>query len=625
MVNLFWLVSARILFGHFFIIIFTISNIHNCYIYQMRFLFALFLLFTVSSFAQDDLMAKEYFKNGDFEKALFEYKKLFSKSPSNLSYINQVVITYQQLEQFDEAETFLTKLMSRISYPAFFVELGYNFQLKKDNEKANLNYNKAIASIDINPSNVFGVARGFQNHSLLDEAIMAYEKSMQLNPDYNFNLQLAQLYGEKGNIEKMFYGYINFAESNPASLVTIKRYMNDFISENSANENNIIFRKIILKKIQKEPNLLWNEMLSWLFIQQKDFKKAFTQEKAIFNRKPESLGRIEDLAAISSNENDNETAKEIYIFIIETAQDLETLLNAHYNLIQLEIDETLKENYGIINSKYLELFKKFGTFSQTLKLQISYAHFLAFYMNETNKATIFLEDTLKLPLTKLQKAEVKLELGDILVLQEKFNQALIYYTQIQRNLKNSTISQEARYKVAKASYYKGDFKWAESQLKILKASTSQLIANDALDLKLLISDNKYEDSLQTALKLYAKADLLAFQNKNEEAINVLNKVLVEHKTEPIVAQALYKQAQLFENKQQFVKAQANYESIIANFRDGILIDDAYFKLAELYELKFNQPEKAKDLYELIIFNHADSIYFVEARKKYRALRGDAIN
>ncbi|MGC1205928.1 MAG: tetratricopeptide repeat protein, partial [Flavobacteriaceae bacterium] len=576
----------------------------------MRFLLVLFLLITANGFAQEDIVAKEYFKNGHFEKALFEYKKLYTKAPSNLSYIDQIVVTHQQLEQYDEAEAFLLELIKRVNYPSFLVEIGYNYQLKNDIENANINYNKAIAGIDINPNNVFAVARSFQNHSLLDEAVISYEKAMKLKPDFNFNLQLAQLYGEQGDIEKMFTGYINFAEFNPISIGTIKRYINDFIRENSENENNIILRKILIKKIQQEPNLLWNEMLSWLFIQQKDFKKAFVQEKAIFRRQPESLNRIENLADIASNENDNETAKEIYTFIIETAQELDNLLNAHYKILQLEIKEGLKENYSSINSKYLELFKAFGKFSQTLNLQISYAHFLAFYMNETDKATAFLEDTLQLPLTELQKAEVKLELGDILVLQEKFNQALIYYTQIQRNLKNSTISQDARYKVAKASYYKGDFKWAESQLKILKASTSQLIANDALDLKLLISDNKYEDSLQTALKLYAKADLLAFQNRNDEAINLLNNILEDHKTEPIVAQALYKQAQLFENKKQFEKAQANYESIIANYRDGILIDDAYFKLAILFENYFNEPEKAKDLYEQIIFNHADSIYFV---------------
>ena len=591
----------------------------------MRCIHILFILISTTLFSQNDILAKEYFKKGDFEKALYEYKKLYAKSLSNINYINQIVSTHQQLEQYDEAEALLLKLMVRINYPAFLVELGYNYQLKNELEKAAINYKKAIASIDDRASYVFSVARSFQGHTLLNEAIISYEKAMVLNPDFNFNLQLAKIYGEQGNIEKMFTSYIHFIESNPNSLNNIKRAISEFISERSDNENNIIFRKVLLKKNQLEPNLLWNDLLSWLFIQQKDFKKAFVQQKAIFNRQPDNLSRIEELALIASNENENEVAKEIFAYLIETAQDSGTKLRAHYNLLRLETKESLKANYAIINAKYLKLFEVFGTFSQTLKLQIAYAHFLAFYMNETDQATAFLENTLKLPLPRLQMAEVKLELGDILVLQEKFNKALIYYTQIQRNLKNSTISQEARFKVAKASYYKGDFKWAESQLKILKASTSQLIANDALDLKLLISDNKYEDSLQTALKLYAKADLLAFQNRNEASILLLDKILDEHKTEPIIPQALYKQALLFEAKKEYKKAESNYKAIIANYRDGILIDDACFKLAEIYEKQLDLPEKAKALYELIIFNHADSIYFVDARKRYRMLRGDAIN
>lgn len=576
-------------------------------------------------YAQDDTFARDYFKSGDFEKALHEYKKLYAQSPSNINYIFQIVSTYQQLEQYNEAESFLKTLMQRVNYPAFIVELGFNYQLKNDMQNANAYYTKALEKIDENPSNVFAIVRSFQSHALLNEAIVAYEKAAALNPDYNFNLQLAQLYGEQGNIEKMFVSYIDFAEANPIALSNIQRAITDFISEDGMQENNILFRKILLKKAQESPSLIWNELLSWLFVQQKDYKKAFLQEKAIYNRQPESLDRIGELALTAFNENDMEMAKEIFTFITQTAQDTETLLEAHYNLLQLETKQTSPENYQQIEIRYQDLFKKFGLFASTLKIQIAYAHFLAFYMNDATKATTFLEKALELPLTELQQAEVKLELGDILVLQEKFNEALIYFTQIQRTLKNSTISQQARYKVAQASYYKGDFKWAESQLKILKASTSQLIANDALDLKLVISDFKDEDSLQTALKLYAKADLLAFQNKKEAAILLLDKILAEHKTEPIVAQALFKQAQLYTELSKFEKAETNYETLIANYSTGILIDDAYFKLAQLYENTLNQPEKAKVFYEKIIFNHADSIYFVDARKHYRALRGDAIN
>jgi len=591
----------------------------------MRLLVLIFIFICANMNAQDDIFAKDYFENGEYEKALIQYKKLYEKSPNNINYINKVVESYQQLEQYKETEQFLLNLLERIKFPAFYIELGYNYQLQNDLVTANDYYSKALASIDINPNNVFSVARGFQSHTLLNEALLAYEKAMLLKPDLNFKLQMAQIYGEQGDVEKMLISYIDFAEANEVALNNIKRAINDFITDDSLNENNILFRKILLRKIQQEPNIIWNNLLSWLFIQQKDFGKAFIQEKAIFNRRPESLNRIVELSNIALNEKDFLAAKDMLNYLINTAQDLETLLDTHYNLLKIETEESTEVDLDSINQKYLDLFNEYGLFSQTLNLQIAYAHFLAFYYNQPEKATTFLEKTLTLPLNDLQKAQVKIKLGDIYVLKEEFNTALVYYTQIQRSLKNSTISQEARFKVAKTSYYKGDFTWAESQLKILKASTSQLIANDALDLKLLISDNKYEDSLQTALKLYAKADLMSFQNKNNQAIELLDQVLKNHKTESIIPQALYLQAQLFEKIKNYLKAEENYSKILINYKDGILVDDASFALANLYLNNLSEPDKAKDLYEDIVFNHADSIFFIEARKKYRALRGDIVN
>jgi tetratricopeptide (TPR) repeat protein len=460
---------------------------------------------------------------------------------------------------------------------------------------------------------------------LLEQAISAYEKAMELKPDLNFNVQLARIYGEQGNVEKMFESYLNFVEINDTYLNTIKRAFSEFISENSDNENNILLKRILLKKIQTDQNLLWNEMLSWLFVQQKDYNKAFTQEKAIFYRQPETLDRIEELGNIALADNQYQIALDIFTYIRETAQDLDTKLKAYFYVINIKTQLATQAEYKDILKEYDIVFNTYGKQTQTLFIQISYGHFLAFYQHDPTNAITVLKQSLELPLNSFQEAEVKMELGDILVLQEKFNEALIYYTQVQRNLKNSTLSQEARYKVAKTSYYKGDFKWAESQLKILKSSTSQLIANDALELMLLITDNKYEDSTQSGLKLYAKADLMAFQNNNDEAIILLDEILTQHKGKTIEDQALFKQAQLFEIKKEYHKAEVNYQSIITNFSDDILADDAYFYLAELYRTKLNEPEKAQELYEKIIFNYQDSIYFVDARNNFRLLRGDAIN
>lgn len=590
-----------------------------------RFLILLLFTFSCVVSAQEDLVAREYFNSGEFEKALSSYKKLYSKNTRNTNYLIKIVKIEQQLELFKDAEVRLLEALQQRNVPDLMVELGYNYQLQQDTINANNYYNQAIATLDINANNAYRVGRTFENLSLLDQAIITYNKAMQLKPVLNFNMQLARIYGEQGEVEKMFSSYIDFAEANPSYIDSIKRYVSEFISEDSTNESNIYLRKILLKKIQQSPNIMWNEMLSWLFIQQKDFNKAFAQEKAIYKRELESLDRIIELGLIAENQKYYDDALSIFNFIIETTQDIDTKLTGHLKVLQIKTKIGLPDTYKDIQKEYVSIFETYGKTPQTLDLQVSYAHFLAFYLDNPSEAISLLKETLNYKIPERELAKVKLELGDILVLEEKFNQALIYYTQIERNLKNSTLAQEARFRVAKTSYYKGDFKWAESQLKILKSSTSQLTANDALDLKLLISDNRAEDSLQRALKKYAKADLLAFQNKNKEAIKILDKVLEEHKTEVIIPQALYKQATLFESLQDFEKAKNNYQRIINDFKDSILMDNALYSLAELYVNQLAQPEEAKKLYEAILFNHSDSIFAVEARKKFRALRGDALN
>lgn len=575
-------------------------------------------------FSQSEQLADDYFKRGEFEKALLSYQKLNAKKKSS-KYIYKIIETLQQLERLDEAQNVIEQRMKEINYPGLLVELGYNYQLKDSMDQANTYYNKALLKIEEKPSYTYGIAKKFEDHSLLEQALEAYKKGMEVNPELNFNMQMARIYGEQGNIELLFSNYIDYIEAKPSFQSNAKRVFSDFVSENKENENNLILRKLLLKKLQSNPEPYWYDLLSWLYIQQKEYNKAFTQEKALYRRTRESLSRILDLALTTVKEKEPDIANAIFEFVLENSQDIDTRLTAHQYMLEIEIDNANSSQLADIDKKFKALFEQYGTYEQTIALQIAYGNFLAFHKQQPKAGSDFLKKSLELKLSTFQEATVKLKLGDILVFQERFNEALIYYTQIQANLKNSTISQEARFKVAKTSYYKGDFEWAESQLKILKSSTSQLIANDALELKLLISDNKDEDSLQTALKLYSKADLMSFQNKKQDAIALLDKILTEHKGETIEDQALFMQAKLFEKTKQIDKAVASYEYIIANYRDEILADDALYFLAELYQLQLAQPEKAKELYEKIIFDHQDSIYFIEARKRFRRLRGDAIN
>jgi len=584
-----------------------------------------FLLFIIccwySGFSQtNEDQAESYYVKGEFKKALIIYENLVKESSYNYRYNLKLIDIYQQLEQFSDAREIIIKILSQRYNPMTVVVLGYNYQLEGNQLAADKYYGEAIDFIDENPNYIYSVAKKFEDYSLLDKAIEVYKKGKILTPEKNYSLQLARIYGDQGDVELMFSNYIDFIAYSPDHINSIKRAFGDFITEDSTNDNNIYLRRQLLKKIQQEPTVYWYEMLSWLYVQEKAYNKSFIQEKALYKRNKESLYRIIELASIAHEDNDDETAQTIYKFILESTQNLGALLNAHKSLLEIETKNADDKMMLEIDKRYKSLFEEYGKSERTLPLQLAYGKFLAFNLKDTESATKFLKKSLKLSISKFQQAEVKLLLADILVLQEKFNEALIYYSQIQVNLKNSPLAQEARFKVAKTSYYKGDFDWAESQLNILKSSTSQLIANDALDLKLLISDNKYEDSTQTALKQYAKADLFAFQNKTKEAIMLLSQILKEHKGGSITDQTLFQQAKLFEKTKQFDKAESNYLEIIKDYGEGILADDAHYYLAELYNAQLANLEEAKEHYERILFDYQDSIYFIEARRRFRALR-----
>jgi tetratricopeptide (TPR) repeat protein len=357
-------------------------------------------------------------------------------------------------------------------------------------------------------------------------------------------------------------------------------------------------------------------------VQQKEFEKAFIQEKAIYKRDPESLSNIVNLGQLAIEEDNQEAAKEILGFVLENTKDLELLIQANSYLMKMKIGKAKEKDFAAINTELQALLKQYEISPFTLSLQLIQAHFVAFNLKKPEDGKAIVKKALELQLDDYDVAQAKMELADILLYEEKFNQALIYYSQIELDLKNDVIAHEASLKSAKTSYFKTDFVWALKQFKELKSANTQLIANDALEYFLLINDNTVADSTQTALKQFAKGDYLLYQNRNQEAETQFQTILKNYKGQEIEAVTLLRLGRIYEKLGDFTLALSQYQNIIDHHSDGIYVDEALFFSAEIYNKQLNLPEKAKPLYEKIIFNHQDSIYFVDARKTFRQLRGD---
>ncbi|WP_309641299.1 tetratricopeptide repeat protein [Flavobacterium sp.] len=581
----------------------------------------LFLLYSGIVFSQNEQLAQNYFDKGEFEKAKISFEELLKTQPYNTFYFQRLVECEQQLQQFDVADKAIQDRMKFMQQSSLIVELGYNFQLRKDEVNAKKYYEQALETIRKNPNEVYNIASTFERKALIEYALKAYELALTLEPKFNFNFQMALLYGQMGNTDMMVEKFLTEAYTNPQNNVMIQNQLTRFMTEDADVNFNESLRKTLILKTQKSQDIFWNDYLSWFYVQQKEYGKAFIQQKAIYKRNPETFSNIVNLAQLAIEEGDKETAKEIFLFVLENTKDLDMLIQSHTYLMQMRIDSAPEKEYNAVASEMDLLLKEFGISPYSLSLQILQAHFSTFYLKNSEAGKNILKTALNLPINEYQKADVKMELADILLYEEKFNQALIYYSQIEGDLKNDVVGHEASLKAAKTSYFKTDFQWAQKQFKELKSASTQLIANDALEYFLLINDNTVADSTQTALKQFAHADYLLYQNKNQEALGQFQAILKSFKGQEIEAVTLYRLGKIYEKLGDDMSALSQYQTIIDKHNDGIYIDEAYYFAAEIYNKQGN-IEKAKTYYEQIIFHHEDSIYFTDARKKFRQLRGD---
>ena len=591
-----------------------------------------FIFFSSLFYAQSDgensfFLAETYYREGAYEKASQLFKVLYQKNAFNTTYLTRLISCYQETEQFEEAELLLkNKLKTHKDHSYLYVLLGYNFEKQQQQKRAEQNYTKAINAIEVNANYASIIARLFKNYNLLDFAILAYKKAMQKNINANFNFQIAQIYGEQGAYKKMFTSYLNLLDKEKNYLNLVQSYTSRYLTEDADNKVNILFKKQVLQKAISNPKNEWNILLSWLFTQQKEYDKAFVQEKALFQRNNTSFTRIFNLGKIAYNSKNFDAAEECLNFIVKNTLEKEEKIEAELYVVNIAI-ATKKTNVAAIFSS---LFAKYGITKQTIGLQIAYADYLTFVKNNPEEAKIVLQKAMSFAGSKFEKGRIKLKLADVLVFTNTFNKALIYYSQIQTQLKGNDLAQKARFKVAQTSYFKGDFEWAKAQLKVLKSATTQKIANDATDLFLKITDNEPVDSIPSGLKQYAKAELLSYQNKNEEALQLLSDLFLPNAIfkngvsalDVIYDDVLFLKAKLLLKEGRFLEAISSLKKIIALNNESFLADDVYYLIAETYNFHLNDTEKAKEFYQKIIFDYSSSIYLIEARKKFRKLRGE---
>ncbi|MGB0933816.1 MAG: tetratricopeptide repeat protein [Lishizhenia sp.] len=598
----------------------------------MRIIYFVFSLFFISiAFTQnsDEQLAEYYYNQGELEKALPYYEKVYT-SNRNRNVFNKYLNCVEELEGEKAAIKLIKEQVKTFSTDFnYSVLLGVTYEKYGNTSEAKKTYDKLIEDITPTSTNIINLTQAFKGLGKTNYALETLVKGRKaLKNSYPLHFQFAEVYGDLGRKEEMIDEYLDLLDYNASILSSLKKIMPRYIDFDSDESEEYTLLKVkLLERIQKNPNeTVYADMLIWTFIQKKKFNAALIQAKGLDKRTNNDGREVYKLGLIAVSNNDLATGRKAFKYIVDLGTEYPYYYSAEQKLLNTRfIEITRDRNYSqeeLITTiqEYQATLSRIGKKASAVSIGLELAQIQAYYANKPMEAESLLQSMLEYPnLTDKLIADIKVALGDVKVILNDIWEASLLYMQVEKDFKYETIGAEAKFKNARVFYYDGDFIWAQSQLDVLKASTSKLISNDAMKLSILITDNLGLDSNYTAMYQFARADLLLAQHKYDEAFVLYDSINTYLPFHGLADETLMRKAQAMEEQGKWLEAIKFYEKVVEKYNTDILADDAIFKLGNIYENHLNDYEKAATYYFKIMKEYKGSLHVTESRKRYRSI------
>jgi tetratricopeptide (TPR) repeat protein len=597
-------------------------------------LFSLLFLssFSYSQTETDIQLAQYYYTNGEFEKATTYYEKIYENDPSKVIF-TRYYECLMEIKDIKTAEKILKKQVNinrgdldlRVTFAQFYEEI-------EELAKARKIYDEILDEVNSNAGLTIQIYQAFVARGKFELAKTCLDKGRKLAPSYPFNFQYADYYALMGNKPEMMREYIEYLELQPNMKESIQLAINSRVNLSKSDSPDFIaLKEMLIARTQKtNAPLIYSEMLIWLFIQNQNFNGAFIQAQALDKRVQGDGSRVMELGLVCVENKSYDIARKCFDYIIALGSSQPLYFEAQKSLLNTRfIEITTNRAYSSVEIQatiqdYTDALTRLGKSKFTFQIILELSHIKAFYGNQIMESIELLTNLLATPgLTDMQRAQVKMKLADVQVLGGDIWEASLLYMQVDNDFKFEQIGNEAKYKNARVFYFDGEFDFAQGQLNVLKESTSKMIANDALQLSVMITDNYGLDSNYQAMLWFATAERLIEQHRYDSAFVLLDSIQITFPMHALADEILFRKGKAMEDQGKWKEAVDYYSDLLKFHSDDILGDDALFRLAEIEENQFQNKEKALEYYKRLMIDFKGSLFSTESRARIRYLRGDA--
>ncbi|MBE0538647.1 MAG: tetratricopeptide repeat protein [Ignavibacterium sp.] len=600
------------------------------------------ILFAFALFAQQSpmdqnqfMLAESYEQRGDFAKAVEIIETLNKKDPTNIQYFNKLNTLYLQLKKYDESAALIN---SRINITpqdiSLYGLLGSTYYTAGDRTKAYQVWDDTAEKFKTNPMTLRIISNYAIEKRDFEKAIEYLNRGKEISKDpFLYSYDLGELYQITMRYREAAGEYCDLIKANPSQYQQIESKILSY-----SNKPNALDETIEVVEKHKSDDISFSYLLARLYIEKKNYDEAFDLFKEIDKKQNTRGADLFSFGEFVYREGEYKTASEVYKFLIDNYSDQqniplaklgyaktqEALFIQKYNaanpewksfFIPAKVDENEIEP---VISAYQEIIKVYQHSEVAIEANLRIGILLAHYRNdiiEGEKYFSIITETY--PMSKFASLAF-IELGNIKMQQAKLDEAeKLFQSVVKLQRANPEDKSFANYQLARIFSFRNDFESARKYLMSVMGNLKDNIANDAIELSILLNTAKNDSS---NLSLYCTAEFLTEQKRFSEAKDLYLQLSQNQQAFVFHSIAKLRAAEMLIATDGYSAAIADLSLIVEEAEKNIYADKALYLQGQIYQYGLKDSVKAVESYESLLAKFPKSLFLDEARQNIIELK-----
>ncbi len=584
-------------------------------------------------------LADSYLRAGRTERAITMLEDLYANSPSTYVFYNKLKEAYENVKRYDDAIALVEERMDNQKAPSTLSEKARLLYLKGNEQQAFETWDDAIALAPDQQTTYNVVYRALVDLRRFDRAIEVLEQGRErLGTPNAFQTQIAYLYNLNGQHQNAIQEYLDLLAQNEQQLGFVRNRIDTFIQQDDALTASIKGAEAGVR--DKPLNTAYRELLAWLYLEAERYSEALDVVRALDRLGQKQGQRLIAFARQAADANAFAAAETAYQEILDRYPDASTAREAQRGLGDIHrrwadhLDEQVFDSDGnrISAPHYEAAADAYRTYLQRYPSADAAAYVLrqlGRLQQDVFRQLGEAESTLRQVVGQYPDSpaadEARYDLGRIALMRGNLEEARLTFSRLVGSLRTGDLAEQARYELALIHFYRGELEAAKTQAAAVKANTSTDVANDAIELNVLMLQNTGPDSLNTPLKLYGQAKLQQRQRRHAAALATLDSLLSAHGRHALADEARFQRARTLRAQRRYEAAHHAFAEVTLMHPQSPFADRSLFESAEIQAEALDNPEAALELYRRLLQEYPQSLLASQARSRIRSLEQQSGN